>query len=281
MNPLIKYRGGKRREIPQFQHLIPQDYDRYIEPFFGGGAVFFQQEPDHSIINDVNIPLITFYEQIANQYDVIMGELRELSAIYEANSEEYEELKRLYPDERIENRNEALYYRIRDMYNGITDPEYQPATLYYFINKTAYSGMIRFNTRGEYNVPFGRYKHFNVEIISPEHSQLLQNADILHLDFEEVFNMTEENDFVFLDPPYDCIFHDYGNLEANFGEDAHRRLAAAFFNLGCRALMVIGRTDLTTELYGNNVIAEYPIRYSVNIRNRFDTAATHIVVSNF
>lgn len=281
MNPLIKYRGGKRREIPQFQHLIPQDYDRYIEPFFGGGAVFFQQEPDHSIINDVNIPLITFYEQIANQYDVIMGELRELSAIYEANSEEYEELKRLYPDERIENRNEALYYRIRDMYNGITDPEYQPATLYYFINKTAYSGMIRFNTRGEYNVPFGRYKHFNVEIISPEHSQLLQNADILHLDFEEVFNMTEENDFVFLDPPYDCIFHDYGNLEANFGEDAHRRLAAAFFNLGCRALMVIGRTDLTTELYGNNVIVEYPIRYSVNIRNRFDTAATHIVVSNF
>lgn len=281
MNPLIKYRGGKRREIPQFQHLIPRNYDRYIEPFFGGGAVFFQQEPERAIINDVNMPLITFYEQIANQYDVIMDELRELSATYEANSEEYEVLKRLHPNEHIENRNEALYYRIRDMYNGITDPEYQPATLYYFINKTAYSGMIRFNARGEYNVPFGRYKHFNVEIISPEHSQLLRNADILHLDFEEVFNMTEENDFVFLDPPYDSIFHDYGNLESNFGEDAHRRLAAAFFNLGCRALMVIGRTDLTTELYGNNVIAEYPIRYSVNIRNRFDTAATHIVVNNF
>lgn len=281
MNPLIKYRGGKRREIPQFQHLIPRNYDRYIEPFFGGGAVFFQQEPERAIINDVNMPLITFYEQIANQYDIIMDELRELSATYEANSEEYEVLKRLHPNEHIENRNEALYYRIRDMYNGITDPEYQPATLYYFINKTAYSGMIRFNARGEYNVPFGRYKHFNVEIISPEHSQLLRNADILHLDFEEVFNMTEENDFVFLDPPYDSIFHDYGNLESNFGEDAHRRLAAAFFNLGCRALMVIGRTDLTTELYGNNVIAEYPIRYSVNIRNRFDTAATHIVVNNF
>lgn len=281
MNPLIKYRGGKRREIPQFQHLIPKNYDRYIEPFFGGGAVFFQQEPERAIINDVNIPLITFYEQIANQYDIVMDELRELSATYEANSEEYEVLKRLHPNEHIENRNEALYYRIRDMYNGITDPEYQPATLYYFINKTAYSGMIRFNARGEYNVPFGRYKHFNVEIISPEHSQLLRNADILHLDFEEVFNMTEENDFVFLDPPYDSIFHDYGNLESNFGEDAHRRLAAAFFNLGCRALMVIGRTDLTTELYGNNVIAEYPIRYSVNIRNRFDTAATHIVVNNF
>lgn len=281
MNPLIKYRGGKRREIPNFQHLIPRDYDRYIEPFFGGGAVFFQQEPAHAIINDINKPLMTFYRQIANQYDIIIRELRELSTMYESNSEEYENIKRLYPNERIENKNEALYYRIRDMYNGLTESEYQPATLYYFINKTAYSGMIRFNTRGEYNVPFGRYKHFNVEIISPDHSRLLQNAEILNVDFEEVFNMTKGNDFVFLDPPYDCAFHDYGNIETDFGEDAHRRLAAAFYDLGCRALMVIGRTDLTTELYGKNVIAEYPIRYSVNIRNRFDTAATHIVVSNF
>lgn len=281
MDPLIKYRGGKRREIPMFQHLIPKDYGRYIEPFFGGGAVFFHQEPARAIINDINLPLITFYKQIADQYDVVMEELRKLSAIYEANSDEYERMKRQHPNDRIENKNEALYYQIRDMYNGITKPKYQPATLYYFINKTAYSGMIRFNTRGEYNVPFGRYKHFNVEIITPKHSQLLQNAEIFHLDFEEIFNMTEQNDFVFLDPPYDSIFHDYGNSETEFGEDAHRRLAADFFNLGCRALMVIGRTDLTTELYGNNVIAEYPIRYCVNIRNRFDTATTHIVVCNY
>lgn len=281
MDPLLKYRGGKRREIPQFKHLIPKDYDRYVEPFFGGGAVFFQQEPVNAIINDVNVPLIQFYQQIANEYDLVMKELHELSATYEANSKAYESKKVLHPDEHVENKNEALYYSLRDMYNGITKSKYQPATLYYFINKTAYSGMIRFNARGEYNVPFGRYKHFNVDLISPEHSRLLQNAEILNVDFEEVFQMTNDKDFVFLDPPYDCIFHDYGNVETDFGEAAHRRLAEAFFNLGCRALMVIGRTQLTTELYNNNVIAEYPIRYSVNIRNRFDTAATHIVVSNY
>lgn len=210
-----------------------------------------------------------------------MQELRELSKIYEKNSEEYENMRRLYKNKQIENKNEALYYRIRDMYNGITQPEYQPATLYYFINKTAYSGMIRFNSRGEYNVPFGWYKHFNVEIISPAHSKLLQNSEMFNVDFEEILSMTKANDFVFLDPPYDCVFRNYGHIDADFGEDAHRKLAGDFYNLGCRALMVIGRTDLTTELYKNNIVEEYPIKYSINIKNRFDQSTTHIVVSNF
>lgn len=281
MQPLLKYRGGKRREIQYFRGLIPHNYVTYIEPFFGGGAVFFDQEPEQSIINDINEPLITFYQQVATLYPRLMDELTELHEIYERNEAEYARIKALTPTQRVPNNNEPLYYQLRDMYNGLIASEYLDATLYYFINKTAYSGMIRFNSQGQYNVPFGRYKHFNVDNITPMHSTLLQNAQIHHADFEDIFALAQPNDFMFLDPPYDCIFHDYGNMTTNFDEDEHRRLAAAIQNANCRILMVIGRTPLTEELYAGHIVAEYPVRYSVNIRNRFDTDTNHIVVTNY
>lgn len=252
-----------------------------IEPFLGGGAVFFQQEPNNAIINDINEPLINFYRQLATQYDRVMDELQTLHEIYEHNEDVYSTKKMRNPEIRIENGNEPLYYRLRDMYNSIIPSEYLPATLYYFINKTAYSGMLRFNAQGQYNVPYGRYKHFNVNIITEGHRDLLQRTHILNDDFENVFNLAQTNDFIFLDPPYDCTFHEYGNLTDDFNEAEQRRLAGAFYNLNCRALMVISRTPLTTELYGQNVVAEYPIRYSVNIRNRFTGDASHIVVTNY
>lgn len=174
----------------------------------------------------------------------------------------------------------SLYYHLRDMYNGLTPSTYLDGTLYYFI-KTAYYGMIRYNAQGQYNVPFGRYKHFRVNNILPQHSTSLQNAQILQTDFENIFALANANDFMFLDPPYDCIFHDYGNMTTNFGEDEHRRLASAIQNVNCRILMVIGRTPLTEELYAGHIVSEYPVRYSVNIRNRFDTDTTHIVVTNY
>lgn len=104
--------------------------------------------------------LITFYQQLRDNYPLMQKQLDQLQQQYEANQYEYEELKRQYPNERCENRNEALYYHLREQYNHPTG-EYLDGVLYYFINKTAYSGMIRYNSHGEYNVPFGRYRHFN------------------------------------------------------------------------------------------------------------------------
>ena len=85
MKPMIKYRGGKSKEIPHILWYIPRFSGRYIEPFFGGGAVFFDQEPEQSIINDINEPLITFYQQVAELYPQLMDELTELHNIYELN----------------------------------------------------------------------------------------------------------------------------------------------------------------------------------------------------
>lgn len=88
---------------------------------------------------------------------------------------------------------------------------------------------------------------------------------------------------MFLDPPYDCIFNDYGNIDMmdGFNEDAHRRLAADFRNLACPALMIIGLTPLTEELYAPYIRGRYEKRYAVNIRNRFQSVATHIIVKNY
>lgn len=280
---MLKYRGGKSREIPLFAQYIPQDFDTYIEPFLGGGAVYFHLEPQQAIINDVNTKLVSFYQDVRNNYANMRIQLDALQRIYEDNQRCFKELKSLTPDERVENRNEALYYSIRDMYNGKIPPEYMQGVLYYFINKTAYSGMIRYNSSGDYNVPFGRYPNLNTRIITEEHSTLLQSATLLNTDYSNVFNMAHDNDFIFLDPPYDCIFNDYGNIDMmnGFDEEQHRRLAIDFRNLPCRALMVIGKTPLTEELYGEFIRDEYFKNYAVNIRNRFKADAKHIVVANY
>ena len=157
MKPLVKYRGGKSKEIPQLIKHIPQFSGRYIEPFFGGGALFFHLEPKKAIVNDINSKLISFYSGVKSNFDLLKSELAEIERIYLVNRRSFEELKSKTPHERVNDENEALYYQIRDMFNDLAEKKYSEALLYFFINKTAYSGMIRYNSRGEFNVPYGRY----------------------------------------------------------------------------------------------------------------------------
>lgn len=283
MNPMLKYRGGKSKEIPQFQSYIPKQYDTFIEPFLGGGAVYFYLEPERAIINDINEKLISFYLNVRNDYEETRKQLDILQNIYEENQNLYKRLKNENPDIRVENKNEELYYLIRDMYNGKIPAQYLDGVLYFFINKTAYSGMIRYNSSGEYNVPFGRYPNFNTRLVTPAHSKLLKKAKIYRKDYAEIFEMAKNNDFMFLDPPYDCVFNDYGNIDMmnGFDEVQHRRLAQDFRNLSCKAMMIIGKTPLTVELYRNFIKDEYEKSYAVNIRNRFKSEAKHIIVTNY
>jgi DNA adenine methylase len=283
MKPLIKYRGGKSNEIPNIEKHILRYKGRYIEPFFGGGALYFHLEPKQAIINDINSKLIAFYKGVKNNYPALRTELDEIEKTYEANRRQFDALKRQTPNERVEDKNEALYYQIRDMFNDLADKKYSDALLYFFINKTAYSGMIRYNSKGEFNVPFGRYTHLNTTLVTKNHSDLLVKADIYNTDYKDIFDLAQPDDFIFLDPPYDCVFSDYGNEEYKdgFNDDSHAALAEDFKNLNCKALLVIGRTPLTEKLYGNMIIDEYAKNYSVNIRNRFKSVATHILVANY
>jgi len=284
MKPLVKYRGGKSKEIPHLIKHIPQYGGRYIEPFFGGGALYFHLEPKKAIINDINSKLIAFYQGVKNDFENLNKELEEIGKIYKINRKKFEELKQKTPEKRVKDNNETLYYEIRDMFNDLVDKEYSDALLYFFINKTAYSGMIRYNSKGEFNVPYGRYANLNTSLVTVSHNRLLSNTEIYNVDYEEIFKIAEEDDFMFLDPPYDCIFSDYGNVEYKedgFNEKSHKELADSFRNLKCKALMVIGRTPLTEELYNDLIIDEYGKSYAVNIRNRFKSSAKHILISNY
>ena len=283
MKPLIKYRGGKSKEINNIIHHIPKFEGRYIEPFLGGGALYFHLEPKKAIINDINSKLMAFYKGVKNDFEILRKELGDIEKIYTANRKKFEELKLKTPKLRVDDDNEALYYQIRDMFNDLAKKRYSDALLYFFINKTAYSGMIRYNAKGEFNVPYGRYANLNTSLVTKAHSRLLANTEIYNLDYKQIFKMAEKDDFMFLDPPYDCVFSDYGNAEYKdgFNEKNHNELANSYRELKCKALMVIGRTPLTEKLYGDMLVDEYGKSYAVNIRNRFKSSATHILVSNY
>ncbi len=283
MKPLVKYRGGKSKEIPHLIKHIPQFSGRYIEPFFGGGALFFHLEPKKAIINDINSKLISFYLGVKDNFELLKAELSEIEKLYVINRKNYEEVKSKTPNERVEDDNESLYYQIRNMFNDLIEKKYSEALLYFFINKTAYSGMIRYNSKGEFNVPYGRYTNLNTTLVTKAHNNLLTNTEIYNLDYSEIFGMAEKDDFIFLDPPYDCVFSDYGNIEHKdgFNERNHIELANQYKQLKCKALMVIGRTPLTEKLYGEIIIDEYGKSYAVNIRNRFKSEASHILISNY
>lgn len=121
MRPILKYRGGKSREIPEFIRYIPNEYNRYIEPFLGGAAVYFYLEPEQAIINDINTKLIEFYQDVRNNFPRLQAELGTLQQEYERNQRQYVFNRNAEQDQtiRVENLNEGLYYQMRDMYNGI------------------------------------------------------------------------------------------------------------------------------------------------------------------
>lgn len=281
MKPMIKYAGGKSGEIEVIKKFIPEFSGKYIEPFFGGGALYFSLEPEKAVINDINSRLIEFYQGVSNDYDRIKKELSALETVYIKNRQKYEEGKKK-ANGKVADLNEKLYYEMRDFFNGKQN-KLHPATVYYFINKTAYSGMIRYNKAGKYNVPYGRYKNFNTKLITENHNKLLKKSEIFCKDYKEIFTMSRKEDFIFLDPPYDCVFNNYGNKELvnGFTEEMHKELSENFKKLETKALMVIGKTPLIEKLYKDYIVFEYDKKYSVNIKNRFDTAAKHLIITNY
>lgn len=279
MKPMLKYRGGKSKEIKFYEKYFRIEYDRYFEPFFGGGATYFYFEPNKAVINDLNNKLISFYNDVKYNFNQLKLELNQLQYIYEENQLEFETLKKCNPNKKIHNNNEDLYYEMRKEFN-YPSGKYLHGTVYYFINKTAYSGMIRYNKKGEFNVPYGRYKNFNTNLITNKHYELLKNTEIYNLDYAKIFEMATPNDIMFLDPPYDCVFNDYGNNDG-FNEEDQRRLAEEYKNLNTRALMIVAKTPLTEELYSKFIVEEYDKNYAVNIRNRFKSEAKHIIIKNY
>ena len=180
--PVLKWVGGKRRLIGDIISLLPDDYSEraYHEPFFGGGALFFHLEPKAGSINDVNHRLMNFYKVLRDKSEELMEEARRY--VYDKSE----------------------YYRLRTRFNEGPLGDIEDAAILLYLNKTGYSGLYRVNSKGRFNVPFGRYK--NPRIVDEnkilEASRLLQNISIYSERFFNVKKYAEKGDIVYFDPPY-------------------------------------------------------------------------------
>lgn len=282
MKPIIKYCGGKSREIKYFAKYFPDSFETYYEPFLGGGAVFFEFMPKQAFLSDSNRQLMDFYKDFSKHYTRIRRELEALAAEFRLNQREYELEKTINPKEHVVNRNENRYYLFRSAMNGHRYCDYSSATIYYYINRLAYAGLTRFNSKGEFNAPFGHYKKFSIENADLSHAQLLQQAELkcckYKYAFERACGADSTKNFMFLDPPYDGVFSNYGTP---FGEKEHRELAQDFKNLSCKALMVIGKTPLTESLYKDFIRGEYGVKYAIDIKNRMPRNNGHLIITNY
>lgn len=258
MKPIIKWSGGKHDEIKNFQEYIPK-FDLYIEPFIGGGSLFFYLEPKKSVISDVHVELIDFYKSIRD-----------------------DKIKKIYNFMKHNENTEENYYEIRNNFN--VETRLDNAKRFYYLRKTCYRGMLRYNNSGKFNVPFGRYKTYNYDILLDKgYTKLLskKRTKIYNKDFTYIFDKyNDENNFMFLDPPYDCKMTNYGYCK--FEKKEHKKLFKCFRKTNNKCLMIIGKTDFIEDLYSDYIVDEYNKKYRFKIHSdRVNVENKHLIVKNY
>ena len=177
---------------------------------------------------------------------------------------------------------EKTYYSIRD--NMEINTSIETAKRFYYLRKTCYRGMLRYNKKGKFNIPFGRYKTYNYEILkNRKYTELLSRSTILNTNFKTIFeDYNDENNFMFLDPPYDSEFTDYGYCK--FGKKEHEELAHCFKETTIKCLMIIGKTDFIVNLYKDYIVDEYDKKYRFKLHsNRIsdDINNKHLIIKNY
>ena len=177
--PFLKWAGGKGRLLEQFAPLLPKKYVRYFEPFLGGGALFFGLRPKKARLSDVNAELVDCYTAVRDDVDSLIAELKRHR--YEKNH----------------------FYRVRALDpRSLALPARAARTI--FLNKTAFNGLYRVNSSGQFNVPFGRHRdpQFCDEDNLRACSRALRKVELIVSDFTDVLKKSNEGDFVYFDPPY-------------------------------------------------------------------------------
>jgi DNA adenine methylase len=259
LKPIVKWSGGKGDEIKMFEKYFPEHFDKYIEPFVGGGSVYFHLQPTKAVISDIHSELIYLYKSIA-----------------EGKSQEIYEFMEKSPND------ESTYYEIRDKME--IKNELDRAKRFYYQRKTCFRGMLRYNKSGKFNIPFGRYKTIKYnELLNKDYENLLSRTEILNESFECIFKKyNDENNFMFLDPPYDSEFTDYGYCQ--FGKEQQIELANLFKNTKIKCLMIIGKTEFIKELYDGYIVDEYDKKYKFKLYdNRVgdEINTKHLIIKNY
>lgn len=235
--PILKWAGGKSRLLDQLVSRAPTRFGRYFEPFVGGAALFFRLKPARASLSDLNPDLINVYRSVARDLDAVKARLLQHARRHD----------------------EDYYYEVRAAWNtagGIADGVDRAAAFIY-LNKTCYNGLWRVNSKGEFNVPVGRYEDPSIldEANLGAASEVLRRADLEVRPYAAVAEDARAGDFVYFDPPYQPVsdtarFVSY--TSACFGEDDQAALADLAIGLGRRGVHVMvsnSDTPLIRRLY--------------------------------
>jgi DNA adenine methylase len=250
--PFLKWAGGKRQLIPQMNKYFPKTFNKYIEPFIGGGAVFFYLKPKFSIIIDVN-------EELINCYNVIKNNVKELIDLLKNHKNE----KNYFYTIRALDRDEEKFAKLSDV---------EKASRMIYLNRCCYNGLYRVNKKGQFNVPFGKYK--NPNFCDEENllavSIALENVKIIHGSFEICLDYAEKEDFIYFDPPYFPIsktssFTSY--TKENFGKDSQNKLFDTFKKLDercCKLMLSNSNIEYIKNLYSEYRIITLKSKRAIN-----------------
>ena len=264
VSPFIKWAGGKGQLLLQYKPLFPATFKRYFEPFLGGGAVFFRIKPRQAILSDIN-------EELINAYAVIRDDVENLIDLLETHKNDKD-----------------YYYSIRRLTIGNSLP-IDRASRFIFLNRTCYNGLYRVNTKGDFNVPFGRYKKpliFNADNLRNVSKQI-KNAEIISGDFETILTRAKKPDFIYLDPPYQPTSktaHFTNYAQNGFGENEQQRLSEVFCNLsklGCFLMLTNSDTSLVRELYADFNITLVNARRTINCKVNGRKNVKELVIRNY
>ena len=274
--PFVKWAGGKGQLLSQFDRYLPNAFGRYVEPFVGGGAVFFHLYRQGRLAGN-QVVLIDQLEELINVYRAVRDEVEGLIAELRRH-----EPYKLDPDYFYEVRawdRQADYARRSDL---------ERAARFVYLNRTCYNGLYRVNRRGQFNVPLGR--HQNPTICDAENlwaaSRALRGVTLLVGDFARCLEVARSGDFVYLDPPYHPL-SDTANFTSytstDFGLQDQQRLARTFRELdrrGCQILLSNSATGPIRDLYGGYVQIEVQAVRSISCKGDERGALSELLVMN-
>lgn len=272
LKPITKWVGGKRQLLDDLNALKPEKFNRYFEPFIGGGAFLFSLAPENAVINDFNSDLVNLYRVVKDKPKELISKLEEHA---KNNAKEY------YLDLRELDRSEAI--------NQLSDVEKAARILYML--KVDFNGLYRVNSKNQFNVPYGRYKnpkiadHDNIMSVSNFFNE--SKIEILNGDFADAVKSAETGDFVYFDPPYipvtpTAAFTSYTSAGFNIADQ--ERLRDLFFELdkkGVNVMLSNSDVGLVHELYKGANIHLVQAKRSINSKGDKRGKVGEVIITNY
>ena len=266
--PIVKWVGGKRQLMFELLKNMPENYNRYFEPFIGGGALFFELQPQNGYISDMNEELINLYSVVRDDVYELIEDLGK----HEVSKEYFLEIRNIDRTEK--------YAELSSI---------ERASRFIYLNRTCFIEMYRVYSQGQFNVPFGNYK--NPRIVDAENlincSKLLKNTEIYCADFSEILNKVQKGDFVYFVPPYVPLYETSSltsYTKDGFDLDMQFKLRDVCDELDSKGVMFMlsnSDTKLVNELYSNYEIKKVFASRAINANPNGRGKITEVLVKNY